>query len=52
LSELINNLDISIRLALLVEVATEPELKVFKDALDEIEQLRAEVKKLKYLATL
>ena len=54
MSEIINNLDIATRLALLSEdlPSGSPELKLINDALAEIERLRAENKKLKYLAKL
>jgi len=48
MSELINNIDIATRLYLIVEVLDNDEAKkLCQDALDEIERLRAEVKKLR-----
>ncbi len=52
----VNNFDIAVRLALVLSDLDGEDYKVLKklggDALEEIERLRAEVKKLKYLATL
>jgi archaellum component FlaC len=52
----VNNFDIAVRLALVLSALDGEDYKVLKklcgDALEEIERLRAEVKKLKYLATL
>ena len=48
MSELISNIDIATRLYLIVEVLDNDEAKkLCQDALDEIERLRAEVKKLR-----
>jgi archaellum component FlaC len=55
MNELVNNLDITVRLAILIELGHDMDrdtTKLCKDALEEIERLRAEVKKMKYLATL
>ena len=56
LRQAVNNLDIALRLALVLSALDGEDYKVLKklcgDALEEIERLRAEVKKLKYLATL
>ena len=52
----VNNFDIAVRLALVLSDLDGEDYKVLKklggDALEEIERLRAEVKKMKYLATL
>ena len=51
--EIIPHMDISTRLFLMIEAIEEGDGKqLCQDALDEIERLRAEVKKMKYLATL
>ncbi len=54
LRQAVNNLDIALRLALVLSALDGEDYKVLKklcgDALEEIERLRAEVKKLKYLA--
>jgi len=48
MSELINNIDIATRLYLIVEVLDNDEAKkLCQDALEEIERLRAENKKLR-----
>jgi len=47
MSEIVNNLDIAIRLALSIEGAEGVSLKVFEDALEEIERLRVENKRLR-----
>jgi len=48
MSELINNIDIATRLYLVVEVLDNDEAKkLCQDALEEIERLRAENKKLR-----
>ncbi len=56
LRQAVNNLDIALRLALVLSALDGEDYKVLKklcgDALEEIERLRAEVKKLKYLAKL
>jgi len=53
MSELINNLDIAVRLSMLIEIdLDEKTRKLCEDALEEIERLRAENKKMKYLARL
>ena len=55
MSELINNLDIAVRLVMIIELASnldEEPRKLCEDALEEIERLRAENKKMKYLARL
>ena len=54
MSEIINNLDITIRLAMLIELGNLDleSSKLCNDALAEIERLRAENKKMKYLAKL
>ena len=52
----VNNFDIAVRLALVLSDLDGEDYKVLKklggDALEEIERLRAEVKKMKYLAKL
>ena len=56
LRQAVNNLDIALRLALVLSALDGEDYKILrklcKDAIDEIERLRAEVKKMKYLATL
>ena len=52
MSEIINNIDIATRLYLLIPELDGESQKLCKDALDEIERLRAENKKMKYLAQL
>ena len=56
LRQAVNNLDIALRLALVLSALDGEDYKVLKklcgDALEEIERLRAEVKKMKYLAKL
>ncbi len=56
MNELIQNIDIATRLYLIIQSLSQDsdqEAKILcQDALDEIERLRAEVKKLKYLAKL
>ena len=54
MSEIINNLDITIRLAMLIELGNLDleSSKLCNDALAEIERLRAENKKLKYFERL
>jgi hypothetical protein len=54
MSEILTHLDIVIRLTMIVELGAldKDARKLCEDALEEIERLRAEVKKLKYLAKL
>jgi ribosome recycling factor len=48
MSEVIEHLDVAVRLYLIIPFLTdEPSKNLCKDALDEIERLRAEVKKLR-----
>ena len=50
MSEIVNNLDIAVRLAILIEMGVDMDndtKKLCKDALGEIERLRAENKKLR-----
>ena len=54
MSEIITNLDIAVRLAMIIELGAldDDSRKLCEDALAEIERLRAENKKMKYLAKL